>query len=194
MIQVLTEQDYRKMPWKNGQGFTLEIARSHGEGLENFDWRVSIADVKEAGAFSHFPNKQRVIGVLEGIGLTLHVDENRPVTLMQKQFFAFHGESNVHAELVDGVIRDFNLIYNPEKYLARFQWLNTSSVSSWISDASQILIFNTSAKLNLRIDEEMYSLKVFETLLVKNKGTPLQIVPEAHGSFDFCVIELFLKS
>ncbi len=193
MIQVLTEQDYRKMPWKNGQGFTLEIARSHGEGLENFDWRVSIADVKEAGAFSHFPNKQRVIGVLEGIGLTLHVDENKPVTLMQKQFFAFHGENNVQAELVDGVIRDFNLIYNPEKYLARFQWVNTSSVSSWISDASEILIFNTSAKLNLCIDEEKYSLKTFETLLVKNKGTLLQIIPEAHNNFDFCVIELFLK-
>ncbi len=194
MIQVLTEQDYRKMPWKNGQGFTLEIARSHGEGLDNFDWRVSIADVKEAGAFSLFPNKQRIIGVLEGIGLTLHVDENKPVTLMQKQFFAFHGENNVHAELVDGAIRDFNLIYNPKKYSARFQWVNVHSVSSWISDASQILIFNTSAKLNLHIDEEMYSLKAFETLLVKNKGTPLQIMPEAHNSFDFCIIELFLKS
>lgn len=54
MTQILTTQDYRNMPWKNGQGSTLELARSHGEGLDDFDWRVSIADVKTAGSFSFF--------------------------------------------------------------------------------------------------------------------------------------------
>ncbi len=69
---------------ENGQGSTLEL-HSHGEGLDDFDWRVSIADVKAAGAFSFFQNRQRIIGVLEGEGLTLHVDKN-PVTLKQKSF------------------------------------------------------------------------------------------------------------
>ena len=56
MIQVLTATEhYRKMPWKNGLGSTLEVARSHGEGLDDFDWRISIADVKNEGSFSYFP-------------------------------------------------------------------------------------------------------------------------------------------
>ncbi len=36
------------------QGSTLEVARSHGEGLDDFDWRVSIADVKTAGTIFSF--------------------------------------------------------------------------------------------------------------------------------------------
>lgn len=193
MIQVLTEQDYKKMPWKNGQGFTLEVARSHGEGLNDFDWRISIADVKAAGAFSFFPNMQRIIGVLEGAGLTLQVDKKAPITLQQKQFFAFHGGSEVYAKLVDGAIRDFNLIYNPQKYRARLQWISTQSATSWVSDASHVLIFNHTALLNIIIDTQTYSLKEFETLLVKNNCQALQFTTSPQSSHDFCIIELFMK-
>lgn len=191
MIQKLTAQDYKKMPWKNGQGFTLELARSHGEGLENFDWRVSIADVKSAGSFSFFPNKQRIIGVLEGSGIVLQIDKNPPVSLLQKQFHAFNGESDVYAELINEAIRDFNLIYNPEKYLARLQWVSCESENSWISNGNCVLIFNLQGKLELQTDGQRSVLNDFETLLVEKTGSPAQYIasPEHHG--DFCVIELF---
>ncbi|HGN1707466.1 TPA: HutD family protein [Providencia rettgeri] len=193
MTQILTMQDYRSMPWKNGQGSTLEVARSHGEGLEDFDWRVSIADVKTAGPFSHFINRQRIIGVLEGDGLILHVDDKAPITLSPKAFFAFHGESCVHAELINGAIRDFNIIYNPEKYRARLQWVSLSSINTWISDASEILVFNVASNLGIKIDSETFNLNSFETLLIKNNQQPLQwfISPQSEASF--CIIELFLK-
>lgn len=191
MIQKLTAQDYKKMPWKNGQGFTLELARSHGEGLENFDWRVSIADVKSAGSFSFFPNKQRIIGLLEGSGIVLQIDKNPPVSLLQKQFHAFNGESDVYAELINEAIRDFNLIYNPEKYSARLQWVSCESENSWISNGNCVLIFNLQGKLELQIDGQRSVLNDFETLLVEKTGSPAQYIasPEHHG--DFCVIELF---
>ncbi|HHR6080938.1 TPA: HutD/Ves family protein [Providencia alcalifaciens] len=191
MIQKLTAQDYKKMPWKNGQGFTLELARSHGEGLENFDWRVSIADVKSAGSFSFFQNKQRIIGVLEGTGIVLQIDKNPPVSLLQKQFHAFNGESDVYAELINEAIRDFNLIYNPEKYSARLQWVSCESVSSWISNGNCVLIFNLQGKLELQVDGQRSVLNDFETLLIEKTGAPAQYIasPEHHG--DFCVIELF---
>ncbi|MEY0974246.1 HutD/Ves family protein [Providencia huaxiensis] len=165
MTQILTTQDYRNMPWKNGQGSTLELARSHGEGLDDFDWRVSIADVKTAGAFSFFQNRQRIIGVLEGGGLILHVDKNPAVTLQQKEFFAFNGDSEVYAELIQGAIRDFNVIYNPEKYQARLQWVNTELINSWVSGASEILIFNIAPSLGMKINSDSFYLKPFETLL-----------------------------
>ncbi|MTC74741.1 HutD family protein [Providencia sp. wls1919] len=191
MIQKLTAQDYKKMPWKNGQGFTLELARSHGEGLENFDWRVSIADVKSAGSFSFFPNKQRIIGVLEGTGIVLQIDKNSPVSLLQKQFHAFNGESDVYAELINEAIRDFNLIYNPEKYSARLQWVSCKAANSWISNGNCVLIFNLQGKLELQVDGQLSVLNDFETLLVEKTGSPTQYIasPEHHG--DFCVIELF---
>ncbi|GAB1440130.1 HutD family protein [Providencia sp.] len=193
MTQILTMQDYRNMPWKNGQGSTLEVARSHGEGLEDFDWRVSIADVKTAGPFSHFMNRQRIIGVLEGNGLILHVDDKAPVTLPPKAFFAFHGESRVQAELVNGAIRDFNLIYNPEKYRARLQWVNSSSLNAWISDANEILVFNVASNLGIEVNSTLFNLNSFETLLIKDNKKVLQWVTSPQDEVNFCIIELFVR-
>lgn len=194
MIQVLTAENYQKMPWKNGQGFTLEIARSHGVGLADFDWRVSIADVKSAGEFSYFPNRKRIIGVLDGgDGLVLNIDQQAPITLHQKQFFAFDGESDVHAELLDEPIRDFNLIYNPAKYRARLQWINGEVLSSWISDADRVLIFNTAAQLDLCLGDKQCQLTAFETALIENDGKSLQYVVSSQTPHNFCLIELFVK-
>lgn len=194
MIQVLAVENYKKMPWKNGQGFTLEIARSHGTGLSDFDWRISIADVKSAGAFSHFPNRKRIIGVLDGgAGLILNVDQKAPVTLHQKQFFSFDGESDVYAELLDEPIRDFNLIYNPDRYCARLQWINAQAMSSWISDADRVIIFNATDQLDLYVNGEQRQLTLFETALVENDGKSLQYVIGSQTAHDFCLIELFIR-
>ena len=55
------------MPWKNGLGETLEVARSpDGHSLDAFDWRVSVAPVIAGGAFSVFPGIERTIAVIEG--------------------------------------------------------------------------------------------------------------------------------
>jgi len=194
MIQILTAQHYKKMPWKNGLGFTLEVARSHGEGLDDFDWRISIADVKTAGSFSYFSKKQRVLGVLEGAGLALKIDQNAPVHVLQKQFVAFHGERNVYAELLENEIRDFNLIYDPDKFSARVQWIDGSSFSSILSDAKQVFIFTHSKMLKVTVNQQAFALDAFETLhLADELNLPIQLGFEAEDGFDFCLIELFRK-
>lgn len=193
MIQVLSTAHYIKMPWKNGQGFTLEIARSHGDGLDDFDWRISIADVKTAGVFSHFLNKQRIIGVLEGDELVLHLEQQVPVTLKNKQFFAFQGEENVYAEVPQGPIRDFNLIYDPQRYTARLQWINAISTESWLSDADQVIIFNSYSELSIWVDGTEYHLAEQETLLVKKNQKIQKFTLGKLSHYDLCVVELFLK-
>ena len=70
-LQLLRAQDYPRMPWKNGGGFTEEITRDSGEGLEGFGWRLSIADIEESGGFSLFAGYQRIITVLQGDGMRL---------------------------------------------------------------------------------------------------------------------------
>lgn len=52
MIKLIRADQYTKMLWNNGAGFTLEIARSQGEA--DFDWRISMADVTTSGPFSFF--------------------------------------------------------------------------------------------------------------------------------------------
>ena len=112
---VLRAVDYPRMPWKNGGGSTEEITRDAGEGLEGFGWRLSIADIGESGGFSRFDGYQRVISVLQGAGMNLQVDGVSSRALLPFDAFAFRGESAVACTLIDGPIRDFNLIYAPQR-------------------------------------------------------------------------------
>ena len=72
MVRLLTPNDYRSMPWKNGAGRTTEIAvHPPGAALDAFAWRVSIADVERDGPFSRFPGIDRTIVLLAGSGMRL---------------------------------------------------------------------------------------------------------------------------
>ena len=43
-MKILRSNDYRRMPWKNGGGETVEIAVSPERApLSDFDWRISMA-------------------------------------------------------------------------------------------------------------------------------------------------------
>ena len=55
-MRILRAADYRRMPWKNGSGETVEVAVfPPGASIDDFDWRISIATVAaENGAFSLF--------------------------------------------------------------------------------------------------------------------------------------------
>ncbi|WP_215901687.1 HutD/Ves family protein [Acinetobacter lactucae] len=168
MIELIRADQYTKMLWKNGTGFTLEIARSQGKA--DFDWRISMADVTTSGPFSLFPNMQRIISVLDGQGMVLHIDDLPATTLNQGDIFAFHGESQVQSELVDGAIRDINLIYDPAKFHARFQRLNDAAEQTFISSADLIFIFNQGAETEVNVDDHSFQIAATETLKIEKNG------------------------
>lgn len=168
MIELIKSDQYTKMLWKNGAGFTLEIARSQGEA--DFEWRISMADVTTSGPFSLFPNKQRIISVLDGQGMVLHVDDLPAKTLNQGDIFAFHGESQVQSELVEGAIRDLNLIYDPAKFHARFQWLNDAAEQTFISSADLIFIFNQGGETQVSVEGDLFQLAAHETLKIERNA------------------------
>jgi uncharacterized protein len=108
---VLTPADYRRMPWKNGGGRTTEIV-SHpaGAALDAFDWRVSIADVAKDGPFSIFAGIDRTIVLLGGSGMRLSGDGHAVVLRTPFEPYAFSGDEAVACALIDGPVRDFNLM------------------------------------------------------------------------------------
>ncbi|AIL64066.1 HutD/Ves family protein [Pseudomonas alkylphenolica] len=148
-LQVLRAKDYPRMPWKNGGGSTEEITRDAGEGLDGFGWRLSIADIAESGGFSSFAGYQRIITVLEGEGMRLQVDGQATRPLLPYDAFAFNGESQVSCTLLGGSIRDFNLIYAPERYRARLQWLDGSQ--RVFSSASTLLLFAAASQVEVTL-------------------------------------------
>ena len=98
--------------WKNGGGTTREIAcQPQAADMAQFDWRVSVATIAEAGAFSVFPGVDRVILLLGGDGVRLHaatgLDHRLDTPLVP---FAFAGDTAVDCALLGGMSIDFNVM------------------------------------------------------------------------------------
>lgn len=191
MIEVLKADQYTKMLWKNGAGFTLEIARSQGEA--DFEWRISMADVTTSGPFSLFPDKQRIISVLDGQGIVLHVDDLPAKTLNRGDIFAFHGESQVQSELVDGAIRDLNLIYDPAKFHARFQRVDGTEAQTFLSSADLIFIFNSGSAAEVAIEEKAFLLAAHETLKIEKTTAITSVHFPQNWAKNCYVIELIQR-
>ena len=78
-MHILRAENYRRMRWKNGGGETAEIAVSpDSAGLDDFDWRVSMATVEAGGPFSMFAGVDRTLSILEGEGILLVVEGRDP--------------------------------------------------------------------------------------------------------------------
>lgn len=60
--------------WKNGQGETREVAREPESG--DFDWRVSLAGLKEENEFSTYPGYERWIAFMGDFPVRLSFAES----------------------------------------------------------------------------------------------------------------------
>jgi environmental stress-induced protein Ves len=104
-------------PWKNGGGVTREIAAGpRGTSLDAFAWRLSLADVASDGAFSCFAGVDRVLVLLDGAGMRLTEADGRVHTLDAPLAIArFAGETPIHATLIEGPTRDFNVMVRRDR-------------------------------------------------------------------------------
>ncbi|WP_455914028.1 HutD/Ves family protein [Pseudomonas syringae] len=191
-LTVLRVADYPRMPWKNGGGSTEEITRDAGEGLEGFGWRLSIADIAESGGFSVFSGYQRIITVLQGAGMTLTIDGKDSEPLLPSDPFAFSGDSAVSCTLLDGPIRDFNLIYSPARYRARLQWIDVMQPQRFFSSADVFVVFSTAEQMAANIGEHPpQMLEKHDCLQLENvPGALVEAVLYAPRPSRVCVIEL----
>lgn len=113
MIRILSPVMYRVRPWKNGAGTTTDLAaHPEGAGWDDFDWRISIADIGVSGPFSPFPGIDRSILLLEcppESAMTLTID-GVSTALAPQVFIGFAGESQVEGTLQGKAVRDFNVM------------------------------------------------------------------------------------
>ncbi len=123
----LRPAQYREMQWRNGGGSTTEIAiEPAGAGLQAgppFLWRLSMARVQQDGPFSRFAGYDRTLVLLEGRGVRLDFGAAAPpVTLAGPlSAAAFAGEWATHCQLLDGPVRDFNLMVDRQRGAARVE-------------------------------------------------------------------------
>lgn len=117
-------------PWKNGGGVTREIACwPPGAGMDDFQWRLSIATIDASGPFSAFAGVDRVITLLDGPGVQLASSDgaiehalNRPL-----EPFAFPGEARIRATVLGAASSDFNVMTRRALFFAELTVLRTAA-------------------------------------------------------------------
>lgn len=118
-MKILRAGDYRRMPWKNGKGETVEIAVfPHDATVNDFDWRISMAAVVEDGPFSLFEDVDRTLSVLSGEGIVLSVEGQADVILRQKTLpHAFPADVPTQSRLLADAITDLNVMTRRGRYI-----------------------------------------------------------------------------
>jgi len=173
-MQVLCAGDRPAVPWKNGGGLTREIAAwPAGSSLEDFDWRVSMAEVRADGPFSVFPGVDRVLAVLEG-RLRLAVEGRTAVTLTPDDApAAFPGDVAVHALVEAGPVLDLNVMSRRGRVrvrLDRVDILAPQIVGPW---TSTVLVIAANGPLRVVGLAERCDLERHDAVLIAPGGEGL---------------------
>ncbi|MDQ6752678.1 MAG: HutD family protein [Actinomycetota bacterium] len=105
-MDIIRYADLKPARWLNGGGATRQLAAS---GSPEWDWRISIAEVDQAGPFSALPGIDRVITIIDGDLILLEVDgEEHP--LERYRPYRFSGDSSASASLPTGNVMDLNVM------------------------------------------------------------------------------------
>lgn len=108
--RILRAADYRRGRWKNGAGWTSEVHRE--PDVDDWKWRLSIAEVETDVPFSTFPGVERQLVLLSGAGMRLRFDNGKVHELSNPfDMIGFSGDQSLVGELLDGPTRDFNLMW-----------------------------------------------------------------------------------
>jgi environmental stress-induced protein Ves len=162
-------------PWKNGGGVTREVAAFPEQaGMDSFVWRVSVADVAQAGPFSRFEGVDRTLVLLAGAGMVL--DETVGAQVVKSHALArpldiarFEGEVHIGARLVDGATRDFNLMVRRDVAHGELDvWRAGSTPSSPRPfSADVVLLYCASGEVTVSVgDASSHSLETGDTLRI----------------------------
>ncbi|MDG0802513.1 HutD family protein [Pectobacterium polaris] len=180
MTTLLPYINYLEMRWKNGLGVTQEVYRY--PATEQYDWRVSVATIRDAGPFSRFTGYQRNISVLEGEGMFLTIDGERSVLIPAFQPTDFNGDSDVFCDVVGGPLLDFNVIYDAKTTQASVHWVNSGE---WSLKQGPLLLFNAGHALEVNVDGERHFLHHYDSLLI---DTPATVVVSAQPTQIFACV------
>jgi len=124
------------MPWRNGRGVTLEIARDRSSKAE-FEWRLSLAMLAENGPFSAYPGYRRSVTLIAGEGFRLDAGGRDPAVLDTiGATHQFPGDAPPVCSLLGGDCRDLSLIVREPGEISSVSTLETSTRRSLPTRAS----------------------------------------------------------
>lgn len=147
---------YQRKLWKNGGGFSDEIAIYPKDAIfpqDSFLWRLSTAYITQSGPFSPFVGYDRYLTCVSDSTLLLQIGtEQDKLSLGEIKKFA--GEVEVFGQLIDSKpVQDLNLIFKRDRVKVDFKFipiLNQNPVKFDIKDC-EIFIYGITGNIQIRI-------------------------------------------
>lgn len=177
------------VPWKNGGGTTRTlIDEPEGSGMEDFLWRISLAEIADSGSFSSFPEIDRTIMLWRGEGVLLRSPSWRTQALTQAmQPFVFRGEDVVHCELVGGITSDLNLMARRGAIAAEFRTFNANTLLK--PQHEDIIVLCMEGSIRLSIEQQpSFSLSADHFVRISSVDSSITITLETTDSLYICAL------
>jgi environmental stress-induced protein Ves len=111
----LPQQDFRRTPWKNGGGVTIDIAGAYGTGAEDGSWAGTIwrfgrTAITVPAPFSDLTGYERMQLVIEGSGLVLEAPDGEIDLRVALRPVRYDGGIPLVSRLETGPVEVINLI------------------------------------------------------------------------------------
>jgi len=166
-VRLLSAAERRAVPWKNRGGVTSQVAvHPQGAGLEDFDWRISCAQVNSTGPFSSFPGIDRIIVILEG-ELSLAVEGREAVVLTPESApWAFPGDALTSGGPLTDTVQDLNVMTRRGRCSARVQRCLVEERAQFAFQAATTVVL-ASAPLVLKAHGQTLPLARLDALRVE---------------------------
>ena len=104
MITLLDPSQYRRTPWKNGGGVTVDIAE------QDDVWRFGRTPITAPGPFSDYAGFDRLQVLVAGRGLVLDTPDGEIDVRTPFKPVRFNGETRIVSRLESGPVEVVNLI------------------------------------------------------------------------------------
>jgi environmental stress-induced protein Ves len=118
MASVIRGAALTPRPWPNGLGITRDVTGQNQRGAQ-FDWLLSIADLRVDAAFSDFPGCDRIFTLIEGGDVTLTLDGVSPMPCLTLVPASFPGDRPTFCAMGAGPARAFNVFVDRGHFTAR---------------------------------------------------------------------------
>lgn len=149
-IALLEPAQYRRIPWKNGGGTTVDIA------FDGDVWRFSRTPITAAGPFSDYTGFDRAQVLVAGRGLVLQtasgeIDVRRPFHPVR-----FAGETPIVSRLEAGPVEVVNLLGDRSRVRIGLEMLEAGRTRDL--DPGLHIAYCPGGGARLRIDDQTFDL------------------------------------
>ena len=121
-VTRLDPETYRRTPWKNGGGVTVDIADAYAAGVEaggwsGMLWRFGHTRIAAPGPFSDLAGYDRILTVIGGRGLLLDLAGGATLDVREPlRPVRFRGEDRIVSRLEAGPVAVLNLLADRARY------------------------------------------------------------------------------